>query len=126
MRPTTPKVPREDSISGSVARLCSAKVPRGRRKRKPFPAAISYGSDFLPPVKNSRCGIVSHAAAMGIGGGIHTEDVSVAVGPKVAHSQETWKNQTELKFLKLKKYPDIIDVSLGSLLYKMELSSTHR
>ena len=87
--------------------VCIAKVPRGKRKRKPFPAAISYGSDFLPPVKNSRCGIVSHAAATGIGGGIQTEHLSVSM-PTVPHRQETveknrlnWNSWSKRSLIKL-------------------------
>ena len=40
----------------------------GREGGRESPA-ISYESDFLPSVKNSRCGIVTHAADMGRRGG---------------------------------------------------------
>ena len=69
------KVPRSDEAEGRKESL-----------------AISYESDFLPSVKNSRCGIVTHAAAdMGsrAGGHSHGESVnSLHVSPENTHEKE--------------------------------------
>ena len=53
------------------------KIPRGRtdggrKGRKGESPAISYESDFLPPVKNSRCGIVTHGDRRTIWAGFTT------------------------------------------------------
>ena len=64
-----------------MATLCGAKSPTRHAEGRKESPAISYESDFLPPVKNSRCGIVTHAARaadMGaaLGGHSHGEFVN--------------------------------------------------
>ena len=68
-----------------MATLCGAKSPTRHAEGRKESPAISYESDFLPPVKNSRCGIVTHAARaadMGAArrtGDIHTENLSTVL-----------------------------------------------